>query len=81
MVARRLVALGASVRAADPHVEESFVLDDVVRVSLTAHELGVADVVILLTDHDDFDLTMISAHARYVFDTRNVLCGDHIESL
>jgi UDP-N-acetyl-D-glucosamine dehydrogenase len=51
-------------------------------VSLTADELRAADAVIMLTDHSDFDLVLVVAHAPYVLDTRRVLPpADHVEYL
>ena len=73
VVADRLLALGAEVRAADPHVVEEHVNRRVVRVDLTAEELAAADAVVLLTDHAAFDLDLVAAHARLVLDTRHRL--------
>ncbi len=56
MVAERLAALGADVRAADPHVAAAAVDARVDRVEATADEVAAADAVVLLTDHDAFDL-------------------------
>jgi UDP-N-acetyl-D-glucosamine dehydrogenase len=51
-------------------------------VSLTADELRAADAAVMLTDHDDFDLDLVVAHAPYVLDTRRVLpAADHVECL
>jgi len=72
-VADGLVALGAHVRAADPHLDEDFYLPGVTRVTLSADELGAADVVVVLTDHDAFDRRMVLDNAAYVFDTRHWL--------
>ena len=73
VVAERLLALGAEVRACDPHVVEGHVDLRVARVDATAEELAAADAVVVLTDHDSFDYTAVAAHARYVFDTRHRL--------
>jgi UDP-N-acetyl-D-glucosamine dehydrogenase len=69
-VAERLVALGADVRAADPHVLPERVPGQVSLVDATAEEVAQADAVILLVDHDAFDLDLITANARYILDTR-----------
>ena len=51
-------------------------------VSLTAEELRQADAVVMLTDHSDFDLDLVVAHAPYVLDTRRVVpAADHVEYL
>lgn len=73
VVAQRLIALGADVRAVDPFVVESHVDERVERVDLTAAELQAADVVVLLTDHDVFDLELVAAHAEHVLDTRHAM--------
>jgi UDP-N-acetyl-D-glucosamine dehydrogenase len=44
-----------------------------VRVDLTEEELAGADAVVLLTDHDAFDLDAVRTHAGYVLDTRRRL--------
>jgi UDP-N-acetyl-D-glucosamine dehydrogenase len=82
IVAERLVALGADVRAVDTHVGHATLPRGVELVSLTADELRAADAVIMLTDHSDFDLDLVVAHAPYVLDTRRVLPpADHVEYL
>jgi UDP-N-acetyl-D-glucosamine dehydrogenase len=68
-VAQQLVALGAEVRGADPHLREGPV-DHVIRVEVTADELRQADAVVVLTDHDDVDYDLVGAHATYVLDCR-----------
>ncbi|MCW2600012.1 MAG: UDP-glucose/GDP-mannose dehydrogenase [Frankiales bacterium] len=81
VIAERLLSLGAEVHACDPHVREQQVSDGVTRVELTADEVRAAHAVILVTDHDCFDYDLITAHARYVFDTRNRMKGDNVEAL
>jgi UDP-N-acetyl-D-glucosamine dehydrogenase len=72
-VAERLVILGATVRAADPHLDDDFHLPGVTRVDLTADEVADADAVVVLTDHDVFDRELVTANANYIFDTRHWL--------
>ena len=82
VVAERLLALGAEVRVADPHVAQDHIDGNVERVEVTADELLAADAVILLTDHDAFDLEAVRTSARYVLDTRRRLPpGERIEYL
>ncbi len=82
VVAERLLGLGAEVRVADPHVRQDHVHGPVVRVEVTEEELSGADAVILLTDHDAFDLEAVRTHARYVLDTRRrLLPGERVEYL
>jgi UDP-N-acetyl-D-glucosamine dehydrogenase len=81
-VAQLLHGLGADVVAADPHVSESGLIDTrVERVEPTSAEIARADAVVMLTDHDEFDLAEIVRHARYALDCRNVLSGDNVERL
>jgi UDP-N-acetyl-D-glucosamine dehydrogenase len=68
-----LLALGADVRAVDPHIVEAHVDPRVPRVALTAEELEQAEAVVLLTDHDTFDLELVTSRARYVLDCRRRL--------
>ena len=72
-VAVRLAALGADVRAADPHVRNSRTDPRVLDVPCSADELTAADLVVLLTDHDDFDYDLVGACASHVLDTRHRL--------
>jgi UDP-N-acetyl-D-glucosamine dehydrogenase len=81
-VASLLLDMGAEVRAADPHVVEDARVDRrVVRVALTEEQIAAADAVILLADHDAFDLDLVVRHAKYVLDTRHRLTGPAVESL
>jgi len=81
-VAQLLAAMGAEVRAADPHVLETAPVDGLVRrVDATEEELGSADAVVLLTDHDAFDLDDITQHARLVLDCRHRLSGPQVQYL
>jgi UDP-N-acetyl-D-glucosamine dehydrogenase len=80
-IARLLRALGAEVRAADPHVPDEWFEPEVARVELTAAEVAGADAVILLVDHDAFDLDLVRQHAGYVLDTRHALGGPNVEHL
>jgi UDP-N-acetyl-D-glucosamine dehydrogenase len=82
VVAERLVALGAEVRAVDTHISLGMLPAGVEIASLTAEELRAADAVVMLTDHSDFDLSLVVAHAPYVLDTRRVVpAADHVEYL
>ena len=82
MIARRLLALGADVVAADPHVVEEHVVDSrVVKVEASSEEVAAADAVVLLTNHDSFDFDSIAASAHLVLDTRRHLEGERVEHL
>ena len=81
-VAQLLAGLGADVRAADPHVVEAKAVDGLVaRVEPTPEEVSSADAVVLLTDHDAFDVEEIGRHARFLFDCRRRLAGQNVEIL
>jgi UDP-N-acetyl-D-mannosaminuronate dehydrogenase len=40
-----------------------------------------ADIVVLLQNHKDFDLSKIAATAKFILDTRGVLSGDNVSRL
>jgi UDP-N-acetyl-D-glucosamine dehydrogenase len=81
-VAQLLGAMGADLRAADPHVVEGTAVDGLVtRVELTAGELADADAVLLLTDHDAFDYDLVVQHSAFVFDCRRKVTGANVETL
>jgi UDP-N-acetyl-D-glucosamine dehydrogenase len=79
-VAELLIEMGAKLSAADPHVVETVAaIADVRRVEVTPEEIAAADAVVLLTDHDEFDLEMVRQNAKYVLDTRHRLAGANVE--
>jgi UDP-N-acetyl-D-mannosaminuronic acid dehydrogenase/UDP-N-acetyl-D-glucosamine dehydrogenase len=80
-VAQHLAALGANVRAADPLVAAARVPAGITAVDLTEDEVAEADLVIVLTDHDDFDYALLGRNASKVFDTRNRLGIPDVERL
>ena len=69
----RLAALGAEVRAVDPHLADGQFPSAIARAELSAEELRAADVVVVVTDHDAFDWDLVVGHARRIFDTRHRL--------
>jgi UDP-N-acetyl-D-glucosamine dehydrogenase len=78
----RLVADGAEVAVADPHVVEEMAVDEVTRrVALSPEEVERADAVVLVTDHDAFDYDMVQRHAKLILDTRHRLDGPDVEQL
>lgn len=81
-IAAELIRLGATVRAADPHVVDAHVPAGVERVAFDAGELARAAAVLMLVDHDEFEPHVVTANAQYVIDTRHVLpAGDNVELL
>jgi UDP-N-acetyl-D-glucosamine dehydrogenase len=81
VVAERLIALGARVRAHDRHVGACRIDDRVTRVPLTEDEVRAADLVVVLADHDDVDYPMVARHAASILDTRHRIRGDTVEYL
>jgi UDP-N-acetyl-D-glucosamine dehydrogenase len=79
-VVRLLAALGADLRVADPHVVADHMPSDVLRVELNAAEVAAADAVLLLVDHDAFDLSLLT-DAKVVLDTRKRVQGPNVEHL
>jgi len=70
-VAELLMTLGADVHTVDPFVEGlPQQLAGVQRVDLSIDEVADADIVVVLTDHDEFDYPMVAANASRVLDTR-----------
>ena len=79
VIAQILSSLGADVRVADPHLAPG--ATGLPQVELTAGEVDLADAVVVVTDHDEFDYDMVRDRARYVLDTRNRIRGPKVESL
>ena len=67
---------GAVISFADPYVDD-LVIDEVgfARVELTEKALSAADLVLIVTDHDDFDYKIVLDKAPLILDTRNALKG------
>jgi UDP-N-acetyl-D-glucosamine dehydrogenase len=75
-VAERLVALGADLRACDPHVPDVFPGDLGLRlVPYGPETLAEADLVVVLVDHPAFDPDEICRTAPLVFDAKGMLRG------
>ena len=71
VVAQRLLALGADVRAHDAHVPADTELGpSIARVECTPEEVEAADLVVLLVDHPELPYDMICEKAGLVLDTR-----------
>lgn len=84
---RKVIALlhqlEADVVVCDPHVdpERSHANHGGEWVDLSVDEVRRADAVIVLCDHDAFDLEMIGREARFVLDTRRCVQGANVEHL
>ena len=70
-VASLLAGMGADVRVCDPHVESAPPVGTTM-VDVTAEELSSADLVVVLTDHDDFPFDLVEEHAVRILDCRRV---------
>lgn len=81
-VARRLLARGAIVTYHDPYVP-AWAVDGVPvrRADDLETEIRTADLVVLLQDHQAYDLDRISQTAAQVLDTRGRIAGANIERL
>ena len=80
-IAAGLRELGAEVRGADPHVPAAWAPAGIVRVEPSDAEVEAADAVVLVADHDAFDLEGIAARARLFFDTRHRVTAPGVEYL
>ncbi|MEX0952433.1 MAG: nucleotide sugar dehydrogenase [Nitriliruptoraceae bacterium] len=69
----QLQGLGAEVTIVDPHVREGALPGVTVVGEVTADVLASADLVVLVTDHEEFDYRALLEHAPLVLDTRNRL--------
>jgi len=83
--ALRLIELleeyGAEVVAVDPLIEDRAWPRNVERAILNSDVVGSADGVVLITDHDTFDLDILNHSSSPVLDTRNRLDGANVERL
>ena len=50
-------------------------------VEATTEEAAAADLVVVLVDHDAFDLEALVAASPHVLDTRRCVSGPHVEAL
>lgn len=76
MVAERLAALGADLRACDPHIPVAATGRlPVELVDFGADALADSELVIVLVDHPEFDPDVICGHAPLVFDAKGSLRG------
>jgi UDP-N-acetyl-D-glucosamine dehydrogenase len=75
--------LQAEIAVCDPHVDpaRSHALGSAELVELTAEEVRRADAVVVLVDHDAFDLDLLVSEGAYVLDTRRCVAGPNVEHL
>jgi len=73
-IIRLLEGQGARVAYSDPHVPCFSENGQEYRsVPLTQQSVAAADCVMIVTDHSDFDYSLVARHARAVVDTRNAM--------
>ena len=68
-----LLGRGATVLAADPFVPDHLWPHGVERVDLDPESIDTVDLVLLINQHHEFDLSLLSRSTTPVFDTRNVV--------
>jgi nucleotide sugar dehydrogenase len=73
--------LGAEIVGIDDRVEDHRWPAGVERASYSAETLAAADAVVLVTDHDDFDLDLLAEAPVPVLDTKNRVSGPRVERL
>ena len=76
-----LTEYGATVSAADDHIDELRWPAGVRKVSLDTEQMSANDIAVLVTDHDDFDLTVLDHPTTPVLDAKNRAGGAHVERL
>lgn len=77
-----LLDAGATLIAVDEHIEAHRWPAGVTKVALDDSAIAASNIAVLVTDHDDLDLTLLtSSPGIAVLDTKNKLCADHIERL
>jgi UDP-N-acetyl-D-mannosaminuronate dehydrogenase len=74
-VAELLHGLGASLRAVDPYVEPHRIPDYIALCDLTPETVQTADAIVILTEHEGLDYSLIEAAPCFVLDTRRRLAG------
>ncbi len=79
-VVELLSELGADLHIVDPLVPSHMTAGGT-RVELSREEIEAADLVVVLTDHDELDWDLILDSQTPIFDTRNRLKGDHVHRL
>lgn len=80
-IAELLADDGALVVAADDHIEEHLWPQRIERVTFDAAAVAEADLVLMVTDHSYFDLSLLDDNELRVLDTRNVLAQPHVVQL
>ncbi|MEW1771813.1 nucleotide sugar dehydrogenase [Streptomyces sp. NPDC086777] len=81
VLAYSLLDLGARLFVVESHTDSHLVPPEITQVELTEEEIRAADVVVVATDHDDFDYALVAEAGAYVFDARNRCRDERVEVL
>lgn len=73
VVGKKLLEMGAVVMAVDPMLAVGGFPVGIKKVELSTAIVRQADIVVILTDHDEFDWGLVSKHASLILDTRHRL--------
>jgi nucleotide sugar dehydrogenase len=76
-----LQQFGASLVAVDQHVEDYRWPQGVDRIDPSSTEIAEVDLVIVVTNHDDFDLERLASLGVPILDTRNSMAGAMVDQL
>lgn len=76
-----LLGMGATVSAVDGHVEPHRWPIGVTQSELSEESVNKADIVVLLTDHDELPYDLLTAARSVVLDTKNRLAGTKAHTL
>lgn len=80
-IAEIMRGYGARVSGVDEHVETHRWPDGVTKTELSTESVREADIVVLLTDHDEFDFEVLKAGSTPVLDTKNRVTAAHVHRL
>lgn len=80
-LARHLDLLGARVAYHDPHVEDWDPGVEVTRADDLDTAVALADLVILIQPHSEYDVSALATRSRLFFDTRGVTVGEEAHRL
>lgn len=72
---------GATIAAVDSHIEPYNWPDGVERSQLTPAVLDQSDVIVIVTDHDEFEMALVTNTSTPVLDTKNRVSGGMVERL
>lgn len=80
-IAEIMRGYGARVSGVDEHVESHRWPVGVTKTELSTESVLEADIVVLLTDHDEFDFELLTAGSTPVLDTKNRVTAAHVHRL